>query len=474
MTFDVAVIGAGISGLATAHELRCRGLDVIVLERQTRAGGNAHSERIGGYLMEHGPSTVNALSPAAQGLSQRLALTDEQCELGDGVKRRYLVGNGSLQGIPVHPLGFLASDYLSLKGRIRLMMEFAVPRYRGAGEESIAEFSSRRFGKEFTEKVIDPLVAGIYAGRPDELSVTAGFPKLAQLEQTHGSIAAGLIKRRRKGAKMPSSRLFSWRNGIGTLPTSLVATLGARVRTGVTVRRVHHSRDGFEVDVGAAGSVKARALVIATQPHVAANMLEGLDDVAADAAGAIAAPPLAVVYLGYRRGQVEHPLDGLGFLSPEAEGLSMSGAQFCSTMFPGRAPGGRVSFAAYFGGARAPQLAELPARDLIEVARDEFGDLLGASGEPEVARVRHWPRGLPQYRLGHNQRVADLLDADSRVPGLFITGNYFSGPAVAECVARAGDTARRVIIGLRDQTNVNERIRTGNWSSAAGGRAVVT
>ncbi|MAF47009.1 MAG: protoporphyrinogen oxidase [Rhodospirillales bacterium] len=468
MTFDVAVIGAGISGLATAHELRCRGLDVIVLERQTRAGGNAHSERIGGYLMEHGPSTVNALSPAAQGLSQRLALTDEQCELGDGVKRRYLVGGGSLQGIPAHPLGFLASDYLSLKGRLRLMMEFAVPRYRGAGEESIAEFSGRRFGKEFTEKVIDPLVAGIYAGRADQLSVTAGFPKLTQLEQTHGSIAVGLIKRRRKGAKMPSSRLFSWRNGIGTLPARLAANLGDAVKTGVTVRRIHRSRNGFKVDAGAAGSVQARALVIATQPHVAAAMLDGVDDVAAAAAGAIAAPPLAVVYLGYRRGQVEHPLDGLGFLSPECEGLSMSGAQFCSTMFPGRAPGGRVSLAAYFGGARAPGLAELPARDLVGLARDEFGDLLGASGEPEVARVRHWPRGLPQYRLGHGQHVADLLDADSRVPGLFITGNYFSGPAVAECIARAGATAARVESIFKDQMYTGEPNLSGDNDPAIG------
>ncbi|MBT3553311.1 MAG: protoporphyrinogen oxidase [Rhodospirillaceae bacterium] len=469
MSYDVAVIGGGISGLATAYELQARGLNVIVLERQIRAGGNAVSERLDGYLMEHGPSTVNALSSAALGLSARVALTNEQCELGAGVKRRYLVGDGELQGIPAHPLGFLASDYLSVKGRLRLMMEFMVPRYRSEREESIADFSARRFGKEFADKVIDPLVAGIYAGRADELSVTAGFPKLAQLEQAHGSIAAGLVKRHRQGAKMPSSRLFSWKNGIGTLPSALARSLGARVRTGVTVRCIRRSGDGFAVDVGAAGSVKAGALVMATQPHVAACMLESLDDIAAGAAGAIVAPPLAVVYLGYRRGRVAHPLDGLGFLSPENEGLNMSGSQFCSTMFPGRAPEGHVSLAAYFGGARAPHLAELPASELIALAREEFAGLLGASGEPEVACVRHWPRGLPQYRLGHQERVANLMDAERRVPGLFITGNYFSGPAVAECITRAGDTAERVIVNIRDQMNVAAPI----WSSATSTQAVV-
>jgi protoporphyrinogen/coproporphyrinogen III oxidase len=452
MTVDVAIIGGGISGLATAYDLAGRGLNVVVLERQIHAGGNAVSERIGEFLMEHGPSTVNAQSIAANDITKRLELNGEQCDLGDGVKSRYLVGKGELQGIPVHPLGFLLSNYLGFAGRLRLMMEFAVPRYRKDQEETIAEFAGRRFGKEFAEKVIDPLVAGIYAGRADELSVKAGFPKLHGLEQKYGSIALGLVQHHRQGAKnMPSSRLFSFKDGIGSLPKALARALGDRVKTGVTVRRITKSSHGFNIDAGDRGEFSARAIVVATQPHVAADLVEGIDAASASAAGDIEAPPLAVVYLGYNRKDVEHPLDGLGFLAPESEKLSMSGSQFCSTMFPGRAPEDCVSMSGYFGGARAPEIAKLPAADLTEIARSEFKDLVGAKGEPVVSQVRHWPRGLPQYKIGHNDRVKTMLEANGRVPGLFLTGNYISGPSVAACVDQAGKTATSVWCYLDDQ-----------------------
>ncbi len=451
MSFDVAVIGGGISGLTTAFDLSQRGYKVVVLERQVHAGGNAVSERMGGFLMEHGPSTVNAQSPAALALSKRLGIDADQCDLGDGVKQRYLVGKGELQGIPVHPLGFLLSNYLSLPGRLRLMTEFAVPRYQGDGEETIEEFSARRFGKEFTDKVIDPLVAGIYAGRASELSISAGFPRLSGLERKFGSIAVGLYKSHRQNSSMPSKRLFSWGGGIATLPKTLAAKLGDQVKTGVAVRWIRRRAGGFDIDAGSDGTLRSTSVVIATQPHVAAGLLDGVNDTAADAAGDIQAPPLAVVYLGYKRGQVEHPLDGLGFLAPESEDQYMSGSQFCSTMFPGRAPEGHVSVTGYFGGARAPELANASPEELTSLAREEFANLIGAKGEPVISRVRQWQRGLPQYSLGHQQRINDLTNADKRVPGLFLTGNYFSGPSVAVCASQAIATSQRVAMHLAKQ-----------------------
>jgi len=184
--------------------------------------------------------------------------------------------------------------------------------------------------------------------------------------------------------------------------------------------------------------------MLATQPHVAAGLLEDLDAAGAAAAGAIAAPPLAVVFLGYRRGQVDHPLDGLGYLTRGRAGRALNGALFCSTMFPGRAPEGHVAFAGYIGGARAPEAALAAPGDLIAAARAEFRDLLGATGDPVVARVRQWPRGLPQYQLGHGVRLAALSGLERRRPGLFVTGNYFEGPSVGACVAQASGAAARV------------------------------
>jgi oxygen-dependent protoporphyrinogen oxidase len=443
MTVDVAVIGAGVSGLATAQELARRGHRVAVLERQVRAGGNAISERIGGFLMEHGPSSVNATSPAAA-LSRRLGLDGVRCDLGAQVRYRYLMGEGRLHRISTHPLGFFLSDYLPPRARLRLLAEVFVPSGRPEVEETVADFSARRFGLEFTERVIDPLVGGLFAGRASEISMPAVFPALLAMEARYGSISRGVLKRWLAGGRMPARLLYSWRDGMGTLPAALAHGLGPSLRTGVAVRRIRTCSGGFQIEAGDAGTLKARSIVIATQPHVAAGLLDGLDASAMEAAAAIPAPPLAVVFLGYRREQVDHPLDGLGYLTPAREGRALTGALFCSTMFPGRAPKGHVAVAGYIGGARAPAAALAPAAELMDAARAEFRDLLGAKGSPAVARVRQWPRGLPQYGLGHGRLVAALDGAHARRPGLFVTGNYLEGPAVGTCVARGLETAGRV------------------------------
>ncbi len=451
MTIDVAVIGGGVSGTATAYALKQSGYRVAVLERQVRTGGSAISERIGGFLMEHGPSTVNAASPEALDLSRTLGIDSQRCELGAGVRYRYLVGDGAPHRIATHPLGFLTSGYLSLSARLRIMAELFVPAKDGDDEETVAAFWRRRFGREFADRVIDPLVGGLFATTADAASMAGLFPTLVDMERRYGSITRGVMARALFGGRMPARKLFSWRDGIATLPRALAVRLGPAVTTGVAVRRVMHAADGFRLDAGDAGRLDARAVVIATQPHVAAMLLEALDEAACDATATIEAPPLAVVFLGYRRPQVAHPLDGLGYLTPRTEGKSLLGAQFCSTMFDGRAPEGHVGLSGYIGGARAPDLARAAPGELIAYARAEFRDLLGARGEPVVARVRQWPRGLPQYPPGHGRRLAAIRDVETACPGLFLTGNYIAGPSVPACLAQARETAARAHAFLRTQ-----------------------
>ncbi len=441
---DVAVIGAGVSGLATAYELRCRGHRVVVLERQIRAGGNAVSERIGGFLMEHGPSSVNAAVPIATQLSHSLGLDPLRCTLTPEVRYRYLTGAGKLHRIATHPLGFFTSDYLSLRARLRLLTEVLVPTSSSDDEETVAQFWRRRFGAEFAERVIDPLVGGLYAGKASELSMMAVFPTLINMERRYGSIIQGVLRRRLASGNMPGRRLYSWQQGIGTLPTTLAQRLGPALKTGIVVRRIKALPEGFRIETGASGVFKARAVVMATQPQVAATLLDGIDTMGAEAAASIDTPSLAVVFLGYRRQQVAHPLNGLGYLTPTSAQRELSGALFCSTMFAARAPTGHVSLSAYIGGARAPALARLPTADLIALARAEFRDLLGVRGDPVVVRVRQWPQGLPQYHLGHGQLVAVLHGIEERQPGLFVTGNYFVGPSVGNCLTQANETAVRI------------------------------
>jgi protoporphyrinogen/coproporphyrinogen III oxidase len=444
MDTDVAVIGGGVSGLATACDLMSRGHKVVVLERQAQAGGNALSENFGGFLMEHGPSTMNAHIPAAGQASKEFGLEGLRCDLGSGIRNRYLVADGKLSAIPVGPLGLMTAGYLSPIAKLRMLADLLLPHRSDDEDETVMAFCSRRFGREFAERVIDPLVAGIYAGRADDLSVAAIFPKLVALEKKYGSVTLGVIHRRKEGGKMPGSRLFSWSGGISTLPKAMSRRLGAAVRMGVTVRKISRRPDGFRgfrIDAGDVGAFNAKVVVMATQPHVAAQLIAEIDPDGANAAAQIYAPPLAVVFLGFPRENVAHPLDGLGFLTSEAENRNVLGSQFCSTMFTNRAPQGHVAVSAYIGGARSPDLARLPAPDLVDLARREFRDLVGAVGDPTVSRVRHWTLGLPQYAVGHTHLVETLRNTPNRQAGLFMTGNYIAGPSVATCLEVAKETA---------------------------------
>lgn len=201
----------------------------------------------------------------------------------------------------------MTSGYLSWRGRLRMMAEVAVPPERTATEESVAEFCGRRFGTEFVQRVMDPLVGGMFAGDVARLAVAAVFPTLVAMEHRHGSVIRGLVRARLRGGRMPARRLFSWHAGIGALPRTLAIRLGPLVKTGTAVRRITARPQGFRIEVCRSGAIDASAVVIATQPHVASELLVRIDETAADATAAIEAPPIAVIFLGYHRGRLAHP-----------------------------------------------------------------------------------------------------------------------------------------------------------------------
>lgn len=438
---DVIVIGGGISGLATAHDLLARGLDVQLLERQVRVGGNAISERFDGFLMEHGPTTFNASVPDAVQQISALGLLGQAHDLGPDVKRRYLRDGGKLTGISANPMGFFKSDYLSKKARARILLEGLIPRNKSGEEESIHAFVARRFGREFADKVMDPMAAGIFMGDSKQLSISGAFPKLAEMEQELGSITRGVLRAKR--GSEPGRHLYSWDGGIATIPQTFAAGLGTRVHTGVTVTALSKTATDFTVKTSH-GTRTARAIVLAVQPHVAASLLERIDPDGATATGEIMAPPVNVAFFGYKREQVEHPLDGLGFLSTKDPACILSGAQFASTMYAGRAPDGYVSISAYAGGMRNPELAAMPQKELSAQMHKELAEVLGIKGAPVVTKMRRWALGLPQYTIGHNARKSVFMQTPQRVEGLFVTGNYTQGVSVANCLKSAMETGASV------------------------------
>jgi len=438
---DVVVIGGGVSGLTTAWRLREKGVNVMVLERQRAPGGNAISENIHGFLMEHGPSTINAAVPEVGEMSNVLGMASSVVDLSGGVKNRYLVKNGQLKGIPVHPLGFMTSRYLSVTGRVRMLFENFIKDNPDKNDETVEDYFSRRFGQEFANRIMDPLVGGLYAGRSDQLSMRSVFPKVLELEKKYGSLSKGMWARYRDNGRMPSKKLYSWQDGIGALPKMLSRVLLDHIKTGVVVKKIRSHGSGYVIETAKHGTLAARAVVVATQPHVAAGMLENVAPDAASAIGGISAPPLAVVFMGFKRANVDHSLNGLGYLSPSSENSPFTGVQFPSSMFAGRAPKGHVALAAYMGGARFPDIRQMDEQDVGALAAQEFKDRLGTRGPATVAKVRFWPTGIPQYNLGHQNRVEIVQAMGDENPGLFVTGNYLGGPSVGSCVGGAFETA---------------------------------
>lgn len=466
--YEVAVIGAGISGLAAAHALHAAGRDVVVLERSASPGGRIHSEKRDGFLVEHGPNSMVAPAPAAEQLIATLGLADQRIERGEHVRNRYLVRDGRAHALPIHPLRFFASSFFSLSGRLRLLAEPFVGAQ--AGDETVAGFVRRRFGDELARYVFDPLVGGLYAGDPEKLSIEALFPHLKRLEREHGSVMLGAWAARRAGKRSfdPRARaLFSFQGGMSTLPAAIVAALPQRVHCDCAVERIEPLADGFRITVRRhepAGQpqgrmrearrfpdrqlsmLRTRAVVVATPAYAAARLLEPLDAAMAGALAGIEHPPLAVVALAYPRTAIAHPLDGLGLLAPKVEQRAVLGLIFSSTLFSGRAPADHVLLTAYAGGARQPALARLPRDELVALVQGEVRQLLGAraAARPVFTSVRYWRHALPQPDLGHGQRMADLERLQQRWPGLVVTGNYTGGVSTAACIAGGEAAASRV------------------------------
>ncbi|MBI4755065.1 MAG: protoporphyrinogen oxidase [Betaproteobacteria bacterium] len=440
------VIGAGVSGLTAAHALAAAGRDVLVLDRRRAPGGRIQSEHRGGFLLEHGPNSMVSPAPAAEALIAELGLAGERIQKGEGVKRRYLVRDGRACALPLDPLGFFSSSFFSVRGRLRLLAEpFIRPQ---AGDESVADFVSRRFGRELLDYVFDPLVGGLHAGDPRRLSMAALFPRLKALETRYGSVVRGALAVRRGGMDPrfdPRRRqLISFRQGMGALPLRLAGALGPRLRQGVRVESLRaRAGGGFRLNVRDGehmASLRAAGVVLALPAYACARLLAGLSPDAAHALAAIEHPPLAVVGLGYRGADIAHPLDGLGVLTPSCEGRGTLGLLFSSTLFAGRAPPGHALLTAYVGGARAPELAQLPRADLERLVGKEARELLGVRAAPVFCGVRYWRQALPQPNLGHGQRLELLRRLEEQWPGLVVTGNYVGGVSTAACIesARAG------------------------------------
>lgn len=431
------VVGGGISGLATAWFLRSRGHGVAVLEAEAEPGGSIRSLRRDGFLVEAGPNSALYRDGALGELVRGLGLEGELVAADAAAKRRYVAKDGRPVPLPGGPLAFLATRVFTPRGKLRLLLE---PFHRRASvEESIAQFARRRLGPEFLDWAIDPFVSGVYAGDPERLSVRAATPKIHALEVEYGSLflgAAARMLRGRPGGPQPSGRLISFRSGMQALPSAIARSLGSDFRAGAPVEAIARTPRGWAARTAAAVEEGDR-LVLALPAHRAAELLAPLDPGLAQPLAGIRYAPVASVALGFERARVAHPLDGFGMLLPGRLGCATLGVLLSSTLFPARAPPGRVLLTAFVGGARHASAAELPEGALVERVLDELGPLLGLRGVPAFRQVTRWPRAIPQYELGHFERLARIDAAAARLPGLHLRANWRDGVSLGDCAANA-------------------------------------
>jgi oxygen-dependent protoporphyrinogen oxidase len=456
----VVIVGAGISGLTIAFRLHQADpqLEIVVLEQRARPGGTVWTERPDGYQVEIGPNGFLDNNPATLRLCRDLGLAERLVPASEGAGRnRYLFLNGALRRLPNSLASFLTSPLLSWHGKLGFLAErFRRPRREG-GDESIEVFARRRAGKEVAQVFADAVVTGIYAGDPALLSVRATFPRLTAFEEQYGSVMKGLGRtarqRRReaaaRGEPYQPPRMWSFREGLRLLIETLCERLPQPPRYAVSVRRVGRAnRNGDQPGWLVVGDGQERwaadAVVLACPAYQQAALLADLDGELAEKIGGIPYNRLAVVALGYRRTDVPGDLNGFGYIAPQRTRRDLLGVQWCTSIFPQRAAPDQVLLRAMCGGWHRPEMVGWDDDRLLAAVRHELTETMQIRAAPVFHTIIRWDRAIPQYHLGHLDRVAWIEERVARYPGLFLGGNAYHGVALNDCTEQAAVGAGRV------------------------------
>jgi len=451
----IDIIGGGISGLSLAFLLlQQRGdLDVTVFEADTRVGGKIWTERAEGFVCEAGVNGFLDNKPATLRLSGLLNLSPLRSS--DIARRRFICLDGRLKEIPEKPLSFMLSNFLSLSGRLNMVAEYFRPP-AVKEDESMESFAIRRVGREFFEKLLDPMASGVYAGDPARLSIRSCFTKVYELEKNYGSLIKGFmaIARQKKKAGQraeagPGGVLHSFDGGMYSLIEKLREALGERVKTGASAQSIEKTKSGYKTFFQNGTISESEIVVIATPAHETTHIVKGFDRALSETLSRIPYPPLSVVSLGFRSQDISNiDLRGFGFLVPAREGRKILGTLYDTSIFPKRAPEGQALLRVMIGGARYTELALLEDKPLIDTALNELRQIMGLRAEPSFVRIYRWKKAIPQYNVGHH-RILD--DIDSRLQnhkGLFLTGNAYRGVAVNDCIANSHGLCEEILRGL--------------------------
>jgi protoporphyrinogen/coproporphyrinogen III oxidase len=454
----VVIIGGGISGLACAMGLRHWRVPFLLVEQSPRFGGLLGTIEEQGYLVETGPQSFTLTFHLYHliknaGLEPELLLAPKRAP-------RYVYFGGKLVAAPMSPLSPFSTPLLDARAKWRLITEPLRHTHPPQGDESVSDFVRRKFSNALLENLVAPLISGVYAGDPEKLSLRAAFPKVHEWEVARGSIVRGAIKQARSTGtpKPPVRGLASFKHGIGSLPLAISAILGenawhssgassisALSAAATSPARANPAAPRFELRVqradGSIQTLQASAVIIALETLAASKLLVNLHPQISQTLATISSAPVAVVSTGYRLEAIPQDLNGFGFLVPRKEGLRILGSVWSSSLFPGRAPEGHVLLTTFMGGALDPEIVCWSEDRIAEAAHTDLAKVLGITESPVFRRVFRYQRALPQYNLGHAEKIAAIANLCSQTPGLFLAGNYLTGPSIGACVQHANQIA---------------------------------
>jgi oxygen-dependent protoporphyrinogen oxidase len=446
---SVAIIGAGVTGLTIAFCLKRKSLPVTVYEGSDRAGGVIQSVCKDGFLAENGPNTILETAPEISKLIRDLNLESRRVNTSPDAEARFVVRGKRPVALPSSQLGIFTSELLSAKSKFALLREPFVPPRRDGKDESVAEFVTRRLNSEFLERLVDALVAGIYAGDPYKLSVQHAFPRLAQLETKYGSLIKGQIKgarERKKTGQVSRDRApkLSFDGGLQVLTDTLAAQLEDAVKLNTPVTHLTQTNSTWRVTTPNGVAEHSSVVYCGTAYRLAEMQVSTQKPLNFSAFSQIRYSPVASVVLGFRREDVAHPCQGFGMLIPKIEGFKILGTIFSSSLFPNRAPAGHVLLSSYVGGERNPELTKLAADDLVKLTCEDLGTLLGVKGKPVFAHTALYPKAIPQYNVGYGKFKELMNEIESNTRGLFFAGHFRDGVALSDSIVAGCNMAGRL------------------------------
>ena len=453
----VVIIGGGISGLAAAHRLLELGLEpqqMTLLEASSRLGGIIQTEQRDGFILEHGPDSFISEKPEAVSLARRLGIESRLIQTNEEFRRSFIVRKRSLRPVPdgfqllapsrIWP--FISTDIFSVPGKLRMAADLLLPRQNGKEDESLASFVRRRLGREALERMAQPMVGGIYTADPETLSLRATLPRFLDMEQQHRSLILAMMRQGRSqktgtsGARY--SLFLSFDGGMEVLVSALTrAIAGINLNTRVEALSVDSGR--WVIKTNSGSTIEADAVCVALPAYIAARLLRKVSEPLAANLDAIKYASTATLNFAYPRDAIRHPLNGFGFVVPFIEKRSLIACTFSSVKFNNRAPVDHVLLRAFAGGALQPEIFALD--DLETRVEADLRELLGINQQPIFTETLRWERSMPQYEVGHLDRVQVIENEVKKLPGLALAGNSYRGAGIPDCI-RSGETAADKII----------------------------